>query len=95
MQCALLRQYADSGTHLTWIAEEALHAPLPPHWSSHRDDTGDVYFVRSVVALLCRAVSLTPMLPAKRKQYSAKLDKSTYEHPLVRTLSRGIPSVLI
>eukprot|EP01052_Picozoa_sp_SAG31_P001078 SAG31_NODE_34_length_31842_cov_31.677850_34_plen_901_part_00 len=30
--------------HLTWIAEEALHAPLPPHWSSHRDDAGDVYF---------------------------------------------------
>jgi hypothetical protein len=37
---------ARAGTYLTWIAEEALTAPLPPHWSSHRDDTGDVYFVR-------------------------------------------------
>lgn len=35
-----------TSTYLTWIAEEALTAPLPPHWSSHRDDTGDVYFVR-------------------------------------------------
>lgn len=34
-----------TSTHLVWIAEEALHAPLPPHWSSHRDDAGDVYFV--------------------------------------------------
>jgi len=47
-----------TSTYLTWIAEEALTAPLPPHWSSHRDDTGDVYF------------------------YCARLDKSTYEHPL-------------
>jgi len=30
--------------HLLWVAEEALHAPLPPHWSSHRDENDDIYF---------------------------------------------------
>lgn len=42
-----------TSTHLVWIAEEALHAPLPPHWSSHRDDAGDVYFVSVPCSLLC------------------------------------------
>lgn len=33
---------------LLWIAEQALGAPLPPHWLEHVTPAGDVYFANSL-----------------------------------------------
>eukprot|EP00928_Gymnodinium_smaydae_P054996 TRINITY_DN3866_c0_g3_i3.p1 TRINITY_DN3866_c0_g3~~TRINITY_DN3866_c0_g3_i3.p1 ORF type:complete len:1484 (+),score=339.77 TRINITY_DN3866_c0_g3_i3:25-4452(+) len=33
---------------MLWIAEEALHAPLPPGWSEHQDEKGVIYFHNSI-----------------------------------------------
>ncbi len=30
--------------HLIWVAEAALHAPLPPDWVEHTDDEGAVFY---------------------------------------------------
>ena len=35
---------ADADRHLLWIAEEALGAPIPQHWTSHRDRSGEFYY---------------------------------------------------
>lgn len=68
-----------TSTHLVWIAEEALHAPLPPHWSSHRDDTGDVYFVSTT------ATATAPSSPHATMQFDASTRARTHtrEHSCI------------
>mmetsp|Transcript_25210 Transcript_25210/g.59481 ORF Transcript_25210/g.59481 Transcript_25210/m.59481 type:complete len:115 (+) Transcript_25210:93-437(+) len=31
--------------HLLWIAERALNAPLPSHWTEHLDGQGRIFFM--------------------------------------------------